>query len=368
MSFNGSFQDAQFVNDEESNNISFGEEDIKINLTGGTGNKKNSEIKCFINNELSIPTNSNNNIFSSVPMELEIDNNYQNLESNNCLEDLLSKELVKYNLGNIFNIINNKLAIIKTNVFYQLKNMYINKLNSLLKAQILFLRINSSLDLINSIFSKQRINRLYIAFYKIKRKYIYYIDTNENDKDNFRAKFELNYQKEKNNVINQNNNDIKLLQKDIQTLKKNINQLTMKETELKTDIYNCLQEEKRINAKIKDIESLNNSIKKSIQTSNSSSIKTISKYDNDILSLESAIKLNKNMKEEKQRLINKFMQNVNSLLNEYQEYINNLKNINTSRTGTNNNMNIELTSTSNLQSIKHKETIENSLFGSKFSV
>ena len=140
----------------------------------------------------------------------------------------------------------------------------------------------------------------------------------------------------------------------------------MKESQLKIEINNYLKKENILKEKIKSIESINNSIKNSIQSSNSSSIKNISKYDNEILSLENALNVSKNLKEEKQKLINKFIFNVNSLLNEYQVYIDNLKSINTSKNN-NNNMNVE-TSSSNMISIKHKETNESSLFGSKFSV
>ena len=376
MSFNGSFGDADFANDENPNDISLGQEDIKINLSNGKDSKKACETKCFINNDLSIPTNSNNNIFSAVPMELEEESNYQNINNPNIISsnfymDLLTKELLKYNLGNLFNILNDKKAIIKSNIFYLMKKMYKNKLNNIIKAEILYLQISSRFDLFSKIFRIHRANVTYHAFNKIKRNYIHYKDMKENDKNNFRTKFEMNYTKEKNSLINENSNSIKSLQRDIQILKKNIGQLTMKETELKSEILNYLQEEKQLSEKIKSIETLNNSLKKSIQTSNSSSIKTISKYDSDILSLESALKLNKDIKEEKKEIINSFMNQVYILLNEYQAYIDNLKSLDLSasntNTNTNNNMNNELSSSSNLQSIKQKDTMENSLIASKFS-
>ena len=380
MSFKGSFGDADFIKEENPNNISLGEEDIKKNLTIENSEQKNTETKCFINNEISILSNSNNNIFCSVPMEMELEeeNSFQNMEINNennndnSNEDngymeLLIKELLKYNLGNLFYILNDKKTMIKSNTFYFLKKLYKCKINKIIKAQILFLKISSKLDMLSKIFQRHRINNLYQVFYIIKRKYIPKKDTKENTIiNNFRTKFEQNYTKEKNNIINQNNNSIKSLQKDIQTLKKNINQLTTKESELKSEIYNYLQEEKQLNEKIKNIESVNNSIKKSIQSSNSSSIKTISKTE--ILSLENAIKASKQLKEEKEEIINIFMNKVNDLLNEYQVYLDNLKTLDLSGSNMNNNMNIEFTSSSNLQSIKQKDTTENSLFSSKFSV
>ena len=369
MSFNGSFGDAEFINDDESNNnnISFGQEEIKMNLACGTSTKKNSGVKVFINNESSIPSNSKYNNYFSIPMELEGETTYQHIDNdNNNINDLLSKELLKYNINNIISILTNKIAIIKTNIFYQMKNIYKNKLNTLLKVQILYLRISSSLKLFITIFNIHRINNLFFAFIKLKGKYNYYLDMKENGKNNFRTKFENNYKQKKNNIISQKNNDINTLQNDIKTLEDNIKDLNMKELQLKVEINNYLYKENILKEKIKSIESLNNSLKKSIQSSNSSSINTISKYDNEILSLENALNLSKNLKEEKEKLINKFISNVNNLLNEYQVYIDNLKSINTSKNN-NNNMNVE-TSSSNMISIKHKETNESSLFGSKFSM
>jgi chromosome segregation ATPase len=196
-------------------------------------------------------------------------------------------------------------------------------------------------------------------------------------------------------IISKNNNDIKSLQDEIKDIKENINQMTEKESEIKEEINNYLKQEKNLNEKIKCIEKLNNSMKESIKSSNSSSIKTISKYDNEILSLESALNLGKNLKEKKQKLIiikleikplinkniyflkflglglgfydNKFILNVNSLLNEYQVYIDNLKDINNCSINKHDNNMIIETSNSNLQSLKHKETMENYIFGSKLS-
>ena len=370
MSFNGSFGDADFVNEENPNNISLGQEDIKINLSCGNNTQEKSDTKCFINNEISIPTYSNNNIFSSVPMELEEDNNIKNIEENktNIYMELLAKELLRYHLCNLFHILSGKKTIIKTNIFYSLKKMYKNKLNNLIKAQILFLRISSSLNILKNIIQSRRANFFYQIFYKIKRKYNYIKDIQSKDKNNFRARFELNYSKEKNNLINQNNISIKSLQKDIQEIKKNINQLTKKESELKTEINSYFQEEKQLNEKIKSIESKNTSIKKSNQASNSSTIKTIT--NSEILSLESALNANQNLKKEKEQIINAFMKKVNNLLNEYQVYIDNLNTLDLSGSNNNinNNMNIELTTSTNLQSLKIKDTTENSLFASKFSV
>ena len=374
MSFNGSFGDAEFIEEENPNDISLGQEDIKTNLTKGEPNQKNSNTKCFINNEISIPTNSNNNIFCSVPMELEEESNFgniNNINNNDYYLDLLSKELLKYNLSNIFNILNDKKTIIQSSIFYFLKKLNKNKINNIIKAQTLYLKISSSLELFSKLFRNRRINVLYQVFQIIKRKYLFFQGIKENKNNNFRAKFELNYKKEKNNLINKSTDSLKSLEKEIQILKKNINQLSLKESKLKKELNNYLQVEKQLNEKIKTIETLNYSVKKSIQSNNSSSNRSTSKFDSETLSLENAIEANKLVKKEKQEIINAFIKKVNNLLNEYQTYIDNLKPLEFSATNSNsniNNVNMELTPRSNLQSIKQKDTSENSLFTSKFSV
>ena len=374
MSFNGSFGDAEFIEEENPNDISLGQEDIKTNLTKGEPNQEDSNTKCFINNEISIPTNSNNNIFCSVPMELEEESNFgniNNINNNDYYLDLLSKELLKYNLSNIFNILNDKKTIIQSSIFYFLKKLNKNKINNIIKAQTLYLKISSSLELFSKLFRNRRINVLYQVFQIIKRKYLFFQGIKENKNNNFRAKFELNYKKEKNNLITKSTDSLKSLEKEIQILKKNINQLSLKESKLKKELNNYLQVEKQLNEKIKTIETLNYSVKKSIQSNNSSSNRSTSKFDSETLSLENAIEANKLVKKEKQEIINAFIKKVNNLLNEYQTYIDNLKPLEFSATNSNsniNNVNMELTPRSNLQSIKQKDTSENSLFTSKFSV
>ena len=374
MSFNGSFGDAEFIEEENPNDISLGQEDIKTNLTKGEPNQEDSNTKCFINNEISIPTNSNNNIFCSVPMELEEESNFgniNNINNNDYYLDLLSKELLKYNLSDIFNILNDKKTIIQSNIFYFLKKLNKNKINNIIKAQTLYLKISSSLELFSKLFRNRRINVLYQVFQIIKRKYLFFQGIKENKNNNFRANFELNYKKEKNNLINKSTDSLKSLEKEIQILKKNINQLSLKESKLKKELNNYLQVEKQLNEKIKTIETLNYSVKKSIQSNNSSSNRSTSKFDSETLSLENAIEANKLVKKEKQEIINAFIKKVNNLLNEYQTYIDNLKPLEFSATNSNsniNNVNMELTPRSNLQSIKQKDTSENSLFTSKFSV
>ena len=353
MSFNGSFGEGEFVDEDDNSNIlSLKTEDFKMNYEEGgvTQNYSNSNIKTTNNIKSDLTINSNtNNIFSSVPMEMEMDSEYQN--SNYFYDSLLSKELIKYHLSNIFNILKSKIIIINSQTFYFFKQSSIIKLNNLIKAEIVYLKISSTLKRISKIFKVNRINMLYNVFFILKTQF-YLLNNNKNniDNDSFRNRFETKYKKEKDNTINENNNSIKKLEKDIKDIENNIKKLTIKENELKTEINNCFLKEKQLNDKIKTIENSTNTVKKTLQSCNISSIATNSKYDSEIHSLESTIETNKQLKEGKEEIIKMFMKQVNDLINEYQVYIDNIINRNTGKNNIkseNNLMNIELNDNNN---------------------
>ena len=218
MSFNGSFGEGEFV-DEENSNILLGQEDIKVNFDSEGINQKYSNTKLTNNEDYTINSKTNN-IFTSVPMEMEINNEYQN--SSNIYESLLTKELLKYHLSNLFNILKSKIIIIKSKIFPLLKSISNSKINNLVEAEILYLKISSNLNLISSIFKKNRINILYQTFHTLKTK-LYFVNNKGNINNNtFRNKYETKYKKEKNDAINENNNKIKKLEKDIKDIEKNI--------------------------------------------------------------------------------------------------------------------------------------------------
>ena len=103
MNFNDSFGEIDPKNDKEN------EKENNINIIsiekGDIGDiedesKKNNEYNKEI---LNTSFSNNNNIFSSLPLEMEIDNEYA--YSNDIYDTLLSKELLKYNISNLLNIL-----------------------------------------------------------------------------------------------------------------------------------------------------------------------------------------------------------------------------------------------------------------------
>ena len=347
MNFNDSFGEIEPKNEKEKeNNINI----ISIEK-GDIGDieeesKKNNENN---NNEiLNTSFSNNNNIFSSLPLEMEIDNEYAN--SNDIYDTLLSRELLKYNLSNLFDILKSKIIIIKSQIFYYLKKVTNKKLKHLIYSEVLFLQISSSIQMLSNIFKKNRANKLYQVFYILLMK------NKSNISDKFKLQYENKFKKEKERLVNEKNNTLKYLDAEIKDLEKRIISLNKKENEAKIEINNLTKKEKQLKDQIKALEnSINNAMRKSVdmtkqQSSNISSINNNSKYDSEIISLESTIETSKQLKEGKEEVIKKFIYKMNELLNEYQVYIDKLND-----NVRNNNINMEINDNSNQQSLSHKD-------------
>lgn len=338
MSFNDSFGEieAKDANENNINIISIEKGDI-TDAEGQT--KKDNENKEILNTSFS---NNNNNIFSSLPMEMEIDKEYSS--SNALYDELLSKELLKYNISNLFSILKSKIIIIKSQIFYKWKKMSDKKLKNLINSEILFLKLNSGISMLFNIIERNRKNKLYQVFQIMKNK------SNINDK--FKSQYESKYKKEKDKLLNEKNNTLKYLEKEIKDIEKNIISLNKRENENVIEINNLTKKEKQLKDQIKSLENSNSNnmkksedMKKQQQSNNISSINNNSKYDSEIISLESTIETSKQLKEGKEEIIKNFINRMNELLNEYQVYIDML----------NNNDRNNHIDNSNQQSLSHKD-------------
>ena len=340
MDFNGSFGDENniIIKPIEKGDI---EEDAKQEIKKEK-DKNNNKI-----NQNNGSFNNSNKIFCSVPLEMKIDNEYSN--SNSIYDSIYIKELLKFNLSNIFNILCSKAIIIKYQAFILLRNLSRNKLNFLINAEIKFLNIYSKILIFLKIFKKNRKKRLLQAFYRIKSK--------NKINDIFKLKFEMIYKKEKDNIINDNTVKLKAMEKETKDLETKIKKLNLKENELLYELNNLNKKEKQLNDKLKLLENSKNNniniIKQ--QSSNISSINNNSKYDSDIISLESTLETNKQLKEGKEEIIKNFICQMNDLLNEYKVYIDMLNNSDRMSNNNINTGNFEINDNSNHQSLSHKD-------------
>ena len=338
MNFNDSFGEIEANNANENNINIISIEKGDITDVEGQTKKDNENNKEILNTSFS----NNNNIFSSLPLEMEVDKEYSN--SNGLYDELLSKELLKYNISNLFNILKSKIIIIKSQIFYKWKKISDKKKQNLIKSEILFLKMKSSISLLFNILERNRANKLYQLFYIMKSK------SNINDK--FKSQYESKYKKEKDKLLNEKNNTLKSLEKEIKDIEKNIISLNKRENENTIEINNLTKKEKQLKDQIKSLENTNSNnmkksedMKKPQQSSNISSINNNSKYDSEIISLESTIETSKQLKEGKEEIIKNFINKMNDLLNEYQVYIDIL----------NNNDRNNHIDNSNQQSLSHKD-------------
>ena len=271
----------------------------------------NNNKNVMINNNQQNNNNkddSNKNIFTSLPLKLELEDN------NNIYTTFLIKDLLKYNLQNIFDIINQKKIIINSKVFYRIKKYAQKKIFLLIKSEIIYIKISSSIFILTKIFIKNRANKLYQVLYKMNSR-------NKTNNHIFKIKYEIKFKNEKDNLINENSIKLKKLEKEVNEMENNIKILNLRDSELNLKITNLSKKEKQLNDTIKQIENT-----KSIVSHNKNTINSNSIYESDIISLESTIVNNKQQREEKEKIINNFIFNVNELLNEYQEYIDILNN------------------------------------------
>ena len=305
MSFNGSFGDGEFMNEEDNTNIiSLKQEDLKSNFEEGGMNKNysNSKISNNINiNDFSI--NFNNNIFSSVPMQIEIDTIQQNLDFYNSL---LSKEAIKYHISCLFNILKRQIAIINSKTFYLLIKLLRNKIKKKIKAIIFYFQIEANFRRITEIFKRNRQNLLYYSFYTLKEN-IYLLDNIYNNVygKKIRDRYEIKYKSQKGEVINENNS-IKL-ENQIKDIQVNLNILDMKEKNLKDEINKFYQKEILFHEKTHIIENL-------------STQKEINFLELETINNKAQLKKGKN------GMIDIFEENFDNLLSEYQIYLNKIKN------------------------------------------
>ena len=135
MNFNDSFGEIETNNENENNINIISIEKGDITDVEGQTKKDNENNKEILNTSFS----NNNNIFSSLPLEMEVDKEYSN--SNGLYDELLSKELLKYNISNLFNILKSKIIIIKSQIFYKWKKISDKKKQNLIKSEILFLKM-----------------------------------------------------------------------------------------------------------------------------------------------------------------------------------------------------------------------------------
>ena len=318
MSFNASFgQDGL----EESND-KISNEDININNNNNSElyNDRNNisfealdNLNINPNNKSSDAVPGNNDIFNSIPMEIETEDNDRIYYFQN--EYLIEK--INYNLSKMIKVINNKILLKKLFVFLLLKRISDIKHYQIIDAQLILIKLTNSLKLLIRIYRRQKRNYLKKYFYKWNNNNILNKQTEE-----IKKKIEEKIQRENEEKVDNLTKKLNEIEKESKNLNKTYSSLENTNNELKNKIKQFNDKENNLISKLKQLESKNTKFKELIST-RSPSISSTSEHK----TLESKIKLLENQinhlqdqKKEKENTLQLFISEMEKNLQKYEQY------------------------------------------------
>ena len=318
MSFNASFgQDGL----EESND-KISNEDININNNNNSeiNNDRNNisfealdNLNANLNNKSNDAVPENNDIFNSIPMEIETEENdriyyYQN-------EYLIEK--IYYNLNKMIKVINNKFLLKKLFVFLLLKRISDIKHYQIIDAQLILIKLTNSLKLLIRIYRRQKRNYLKKYFYKWNNNNILNKQTQE-----IKQKIEEKIQKENEEKVDNLTKKLNEIEKESKNLNKTYSSLENTNNELKNKIKQFNDKENNLISKLKQLESKNSKFKELIST-RSPSISSTSEHktlESKKRLLENQINYLQDQKKEKENTLQLFISEMEKNLQKYEKY------------------------------------------------
>ena len=322
MSFNASFgQDGLEESNEKISN-----EDVGINNNNNSeiNNDRNNisfealdNLNANLNNKSNDAVPENNDIFNSIPMEIETEENdriyyYQN-------EYLIEK--IYYNLNKMIKVINNKFLLKKLFVFLLLKRISDIKHYQIIDAELILIKLTNSLKLLIRIYRRQKRNYLKKYFYKWNNNNILNKQTQE-----IKQKIEEKIQKENEEKVDNLTKKLNEIEKESKNLNKTYSSLENTNNELKNKIKQFNDKENNLISQLKQLESKNTKFKELIST-RSPSISSTSEHK----TLESKIKLLENQinhlqdqKKEKENTLQLFISEMEKNLQKYEQYRKNI--------------------------------------------
>ena len=318
MSFNASFgQDGLEESNEKISN-----EDVGINNNNNSeiNNDRNNisfealdNLNANLNNKSNDAVPENNDIFNSIPMEIETEENdriyyYQN-------EYLIEK--IYYNLNKMIKVINNKFLLKKLFVFLLLKRISDIKHYQIIDAELILFKLTNSLKLLIRIYRRQKRNYLKKYFYKWNNNNILNKQTQE-----IKQKIEEKIQKENEEKVDNLTKKLNEIEKESKNLNKIYSSLENTNNELKNKIKQFNDKENNLISQLKQLESKNTKFKELIST-RSPSISSTSEHK----TLESKKKLLENQinhlqdqKKEKENTLQLFISEMEKNLQKYEQY------------------------------------------------
>ena len=285
---------------DERNNISFeGSDNLNVNIN----NKSNDAVP------------ENNDIFNSIPMEIETEENervffYQ--------KEYLIEHLNFY-LNKMIKIINNKFLLKKLFAFLLIKRISDIKHFQIIEAELLFIKLSNTLKLLMRIYRRRK--KVVLKKYFLKWSHLNILNKQTQI---IKKKIEEKIQKENEEKIANLNKQLNEIDKELKKSNKSYSTIENTSNDLKNKIKQFSEKENNLLSKIKQLEKKNNKFKELIST-RSPSISSTSENKN----LESKKRLLENQinylqeqKKEKESTLQLFISEMEKNLQKYEKYRN----------------------------------------------
>ncbi len=285
---------------DERNNISFeGSDNLNVNIN----NKSNDAVP------------ENNDIFNSIPMEIETEENervffYQ--------KEYLIEHLNFY-LNKMIKIINNKFLLKKLFAFLLIKRISDIKHFQIIEAELLFIKLSNTLKLLMR--THRRRKKVVLKKYFLKWSHLNILNKQTQI---IKKKIEEKIQKENEEKIANLNKQLNEIDKELKKSNKSYSTIENTSNDLKNKIKQFSEKENNLLSKIKQLENKNNKFKELIST-RSPSISSTSENKN----LESKKRLLENQinylqeqKKEKESTLQLFISEMEKNLQKYEKYRN----------------------------------------------
>ena len=285
---------------DERNNISFeGSDNLNVNIN----NKSNDAVP------------ENNDIFNSIPMEIETEENervffYQ--------KEYLIEHLNFY-LNKMIKIINNKFLLKKLFAFLLIKRISDIKHFQIIEAELLFIKLSNTLKLLMRIYRRRK--KVVLKKYFLKWSHLNILNKQTQI---IKKKIEEKIQKENEEKIANLNKQLNEIDKELKKSNKSYSTIENTSNDLKNKIKQFSEKENNLLSKIKQLENKNNKFKELIST-RSPSISSTSENKN----LESKKRLLENQinylqeqKKEKESTLQLFISEMEKNLQKYEKYRN----------------------------------------------
>ena len=283
---------------DERNNISF---EALDNLNVNPNNKSNDAVP------------ENNDIFNSIPMEIETEENdkiyyYQN-------EYLIGS--IYYNLNKMIKVINNKFLLKKLFAFLLIKRISDIKHFQIIEAELLFIKLSNTLKLLMRIYRRRK--KVVLKKYLLKWSHLNILNKQTQI---IKKKIEEKIQKENEEKIANLNKQLNEIDKELKKSNKSYSTIENTSNDLKNKIKQFSEKENNLLSKIKQLENKNNKFKELIST-RSPSISSTS--ENKTLEskkrlLENQINYLQDQKKEKENTLQLFISEMEKNLQKYEKY------------------------------------------------